>query len=142
MKALSICQPWSWAILNCGKSIENRSWPTRHRGPLLVHAGLSKEWYADVAEWWPEAAAESGLPPLPAWGDLVKGAIVGVVDVIGCVHADEYEGNSPWAGDEWLWLLADPRILVTPVPYRGALSLFEVPDASIWPAQAKPRARM
>jgi hypothetical protein len=26
MKALSIKQPWVWAILNVGKDIENRTW--------------------------------------------------------------------------------------------------------------------
>ena len=131
MKALSIAQPWPWAILNCGKLIENRSWRTHYRGPLLLHAGLSRKWYADVAGWWPAAAAEEGMPPLPAWKDLPRGAVVGVADVVDCVHADDYEGGSPWAGDEWLWILGNPRPLPTPVPFRGALSLFEVPDALI-----------
>lgn len=38
MLALSIRQPWAWVILNCGKDIENRSWPTRVRGRVLIHA--------------------------------------------------------------------------------------------------------
>ena len=40
MKALSVCQPWAWAIV-CGlKTVENRWRPTRHRGPLVIHALL------------------------------------------------------------------------------------------------------
>jgi hypothetical protein len=45
MKALSIRQPWAWAIVHAGKRIENRqrkdgAMPDicRHRGPLLLHA--------------------------------------------------------------------------------------------------------
>ncbi|MDD5394961.1 MAG: ASCH domain-containing protein [Thiothrix sp.] len=39
MKALSIQQPWAWAILNAGKDIENRDWYTPVRGRILIHAG-------------------------------------------------------------------------------------------------------
>jgi len=37
MKAISLWQPWAWAILHAGKDVENRTWPTHHRGPLLLH---------------------------------------------------------------------------------------------------------
>ena len=40
MKALSIRQPWAHRILREGKDIENRDWPTRYRGPVLIHAGI------------------------------------------------------------------------------------------------------
>lgn len=35
MKALSVQQPWAWAIFN-GKPVENRTWPTGYRGQLGV----------------------------------------------------------------------------------------------------------
>ena len=38
MKALSIRQPWAAAIVQLGKNIENRTWATRFRGPILIHA--------------------------------------------------------------------------------------------------------
>ena len=38
MIAISIRQPWASLILKCGKDIENRSWPTKFRGRILVHA--------------------------------------------------------------------------------------------------------
>ena len=40
---LTIRQPWAWAIIYGGKDVENRSWLTKHRGPLLVHAGSAFE---------------------------------------------------------------------------------------------------
>ena len=39
MKALSIMQPWAWLICAGHKDIENRSWSTGFRGPVLIHAG-------------------------------------------------------------------------------------------------------
>ena len=33
MKALSVKQPWAWAIFH-GKDVENRDWPTNVRGPV------------------------------------------------------------------------------------------------------------
>ncbi|WP_206002040.1 ASCH domain-containing protein [Paraburkholderia aromaticivorans] len=39
MKALSIRQPWAWLIVKGHKDIENRTWSTRFRGRVLIHAG-------------------------------------------------------------------------------------------------------
>ena len=41
MKAITIKQPWAWAIIFAGKDIENRTWHTHDRGPLLIHAGAA-----------------------------------------------------------------------------------------------------
>ncbi len=40
MKALSVRQPFAWAIVHGGKDVENRSWATSYRGPVLIHAGM------------------------------------------------------------------------------------------------------
>ena len=37
MKALSIKPPWAGLILAGIKDIENRTWKTAYRGPLLIH---------------------------------------------------------------------------------------------------------
>ena len=42
MRCLTVRQPWAWAIVAGLKSIENRSRRTTHRGPLLIHAGISR----------------------------------------------------------------------------------------------------
>lgn len=41
MRAITVKQPWAWAIAHGGKSIENRSRGTTYRGPLAIHAGLA-----------------------------------------------------------------------------------------------------
>jgi patatin-like phospholipase/ASCH domain-containing protein len=40
MKSLSIRQPWASLIISGVKDVENRTWPTRYRGPVLIHASL------------------------------------------------------------------------------------------------------
>ncbi len=40
MKALSVRQPFAWAIDHGGKDIENRSWAKNNRRPLQNHAGM------------------------------------------------------------------------------------------------------
>lgn len=59
MRALSIRQPWAWAIVHAGKRVENRSRNTNIRGHFLIHAAkecTAKE-YAIAARW----MAERGL---------------------------------------------------------------------------------
>lgn len=39
MKALSLRQPWAYAVLSLGKRVENRDWAgCSYRGPVLLHA--------------------------------------------------------------------------------------------------------
>ena len=57
MKALTIRQPWAWAIIFDGKDVENRSWNTSYRGDLAIHAGVA--YRADA--WLPRGI----VPPSP-----------------------------------------------------------------------------
>ena len=40
MKALSIRQPWIWAMFHLGKDVENRTWSTGVRERVMLHASL------------------------------------------------------------------------------------------------------
>lgn len=53
--ALSVRQPWAWAIIYAGKDIENRSWQAvnhglRQRGRIAIHAakGMTRDEYEDT----------------------------------------------------------------------------------------------
>lgn len=39
MKALTVQQPWAWAIVEGGKDVENRTQVWSYRGSLAIHAG-------------------------------------------------------------------------------------------------------
>lgn len=38
IRAITVQQPWASLIASGRKTIELRTWPTRHRGPLLIHS--------------------------------------------------------------------------------------------------------
>lgn len=40
MKALTIWQPWASLIATGEKIYETRSWPTKYRGPIAIHAAM------------------------------------------------------------------------------------------------------
>lgn len=44
MKALTIRQPWASLIAEGVKTIETRSWSTKYRGPIAIHAGKAELW--------------------------------------------------------------------------------------------------
>ncbi len=43
LKALTFYQPWAQLVALGVKTIETRSWSTKYRGPLAIHAGSSNE---------------------------------------------------------------------------------------------------
>lgn len=151
--ALSVRQPWAWAIIHAGKDIENRTWQAvnhglKRRGRVAIHAskGLGKEEYEE-ARHFIDASLRENLATIrcPAAIDLLRGGIIGSVDVTDVVTASD----SPW--------FFGPRGLVlsgaaacTFIPSIGALGYFEwrpadqsiVPEPSKWmlPPEPKPVA--
>lgn len=123
MLALSVRQPWAWLIIHGGKDIENRDWPTKVRGRVLIHAakGMTRDGYdqATLAVWarWPDMASK-----IPTPHDIERGGIVGSVEITDCVIAS----TSPWFFGRCGFVLRDP-VALSFVPYRGMLGFFEVP---------------
>lgn len=124
MKALTICQPYPHLIFIGEKPVENRTWYTDYRGPLLIHAGKNRSWLSDGDE---ARAAASGHP-------LVFGAIVGRVELVDCVRVQRYLRMHPKHADSehvngpWCWVVQKPVRFENPIPWRGALGLFDVPN--------------
>ena len=124
---LSVRQPWAWAIVHAGKTVENRSHAFvrrvgGYRGQLCIHAakGMTRDEYESAAAFM--AGIGVACPP-PA--DLVRGAIIGTV-VLEEVMIRVREADM--AADPWLFgpcalVLTRPRA-VEPVPAKGALGLF------------------
>lgn len=108
MYALTVRQPWAWEMIHGDKRIENRTWPTRYRGPLLIHAAVAPY-----------------RPTDPKYFGLVFGAAIGLVDVIDCVPLADV-ADQPFACGPWCWVTADPRPLTQPVPCKGALGLWRL----------------
>ncbi|KAF1046352.1 MAG: hypothetical protein GAK35_01037 [Herbaspirillum frisingense] len=126
MKALSIRQPWATLIVLGYKDVENRSWPTRHRGPTLIHAakGMTRGEYDDAKELVDQLICRGAQIHLPAFEELPRGGFVGVADFTGCVD----DSPSPWFFGKFGFTLARARP-VPFTPFKGALSFFDVPPA-------------
>jgi hypothetical protein len=57
--------------------------------------------------------------------ELDYGALVGVVEVVGCVPLAEVEGD-PFALGPWCWILRRPR-RIRHVSWKGQVGFFDVP---------------
>ena len=136
MRAITVRQPWAWAIIHGGKDVENRSRNIAgsYRGPVAIHAGLTE----DRAAWGDVDLASAWLSAGDDVTHTERGAIIGVVDLVDvhpdCTELVEGFGHtptcSPWAmADHLHLLLANPRPLAKPIPYKGALGLWTLPDA-------------
>jgi len=145
MKALTICQPYAHLIClpdddDRRKRVENRTWPTNYRGPLLIHAGKSRQWLELN-----DAGDRDELYDL-ALEDMQFGAIIGIANLRDCVELrrDAYNGRLlpfpesvqrrwPWLSvhehteGPWCWVL-EARRFETPIPYKGAQGIFNVPN--------------
>ncbi len=123
MKALSIRQPWAWAIIHAGKDIENRNWSTKFRGRFLVHAsqGMTRNEYGDFADFM-RVGPFPRMPALPAFEQLARGGIVGSIDLIDCVKDDH---DSPWFFGPYGFVLANAEPLPF-TPLKGKLGFFDV----------------
>lgn len=124
--ALSIRQPWLEFILQGRKTIEVRTWSTKYRGPLLLHASRAID---------RDACSHFGIQS----GELAFGAILGVVDLVDCqrftheswekllpAHLNMRDFKDGLTG----WILRNPRA-VTPTPLPGRLGLFMVLDCDV-----------
>lgn len=126
MKAISIRQPWAWLIIHGGKDIENRDWPTKLRGRVLVHAskGMTRAEYEDVRGFlFMERELDHLLDQLPSFDSLQRGGIIGSVEIVDCVSSS----SSPWFFGRHGFVLRDPSPMPF-IPFKGALGFFDVPD--------------
>lgn len=132
MRALTLKQPWATAIITLGKDVENRCWkvPGEIVGQrIAIHAGLG----------WDDRAGE--LLSLRR-DDVSRGALIGSVHIKGfavpqqrkCVGltSEELEIvlSSRWAepDSEFWWYVVEPCALAEPIPCRGMLGLWKLPE--------------
>jgi hypothetical protein len=125
MKALTVRQPWASLIISGGKDIENRDWYTGFRGRVAIHSS-SKLTMADL-----EDCHEFLVHSIPHLSlerfkraSLPLGSILGTVEITGCVRQSE----SPWFFGKYGFVLRNPQPLAKPIPIKGHLGFWDVPD--------------
>lgn len=120
--ALSVRQPWAWAIIHAGKDVENRSSAAVAKGGMAaggriaIHAakGMTRTEYEDARDFM--ARIGVACPPASA---LLRGGIVGSVRVTDIVRASA----SPWFFGPRGLVLAAPEPCAF-IPAVGALGFF------------------
>jgi hypothetical protein len=124
--ALSVRQPWAWAIIHAGKDMENRSWKRwmkdwKFRGRIAIHAssGMTQDEYTDAAAFM--AGCEPGLGVrCPPPGELIRGGIIGTVEIVDNV----WDSASPWFMGPGALVLAHAQPQL-PIAAKGQLGLFQ-----------------
>lgn len=124
MKVLTIKQPWATLIMQGDKKYEFRSWQTKYRGELLIHAGKSvdKEAIKRLGKYLPE--------------NLPLGKILGKVRLVDCIkmspefkeillkeNSEIYTKSS--FQENYGWQVTDIEIFKEPIEVKGRLSLWE-----------------
>jgi hypothetical protein len=123
LKAITVRQPWTWAIINAGKDIENRNWKTHFRDSVAIHAavGITRDEYEDGCKYIKNVSSRIKIP---AYEELVRGAIIGTVEIVDCVQ----DSDSLWFQGKYGFVLARPKLLLEPIPCKGALGFWNVPQ--------------
>lgn len=136
MRALTVCQPWAWAIVRGSKRVENRTWPTHFRGPLLIHAGKSRDWFTqDAIEGIELLEARRVSPTMPG---MEYGALIGRCRLVDCIASDvAVRRGYRYVCGPWCFVLADVQALVRPIPFSGSQGFFDVPDNLLTAPPAK-----
>jgi hypothetical protein len=118
LKVISIRQPWANLIVRGVKDVENRTWKTDYRGPLLIHA--SKKFDYDGQYW----ILENFPKALKPGGIIYLGGIIGQVEMVDCIKFPSAIYPSPWFFGPWGFLFKNAKELPF-IPLRGKLGFFE-----------------
>ena len=160
MKAISILQPWASLVALGHKKIETRSWNTKYRGELLIHASMGKKKEGALLMNSTVCQKAIGNTFLSLedhlWlNDLPFGAIIGKVNLIDVLTSEELQATeefsdgyrNKWSIQEEInpqekafgnydsgrfgWLLSDPVLFENPIPCKGQLGIWNFDPRSI-----------
>lgn len=154
MKAISLWQPWA-SLLGCGaKEYETRSWATKYRGPIAIHAAL-KPFDTDVyldreLHHFAEALR---LPDIYSFDMLPRGCVLAIAELDECwkitnrghtigrpcaarIAGGKYGGKTnivegkeilfgDWTPGRYAWEFASMTMLPEPIPAKGKQGLWE-----------------
>jgi hypothetical protein len=118
MKAISICQPWAWLIVQGYKDVENRTWSTKYRGPILIRAGKTLDPAFDELRQMLRGEFDIHVP---AYKQLPHGGIVGQATIVDCVT----NYDSDFFAGPYGFVLGDAQ----PLPFqpcKGQLGVFDL----------------
>lgn len=152
MKAITIWQPWA-SLLACGaKKYETRSWATKYRGPIAIHAARKDPCKLPIEEALEKATWEEiNAGRCPRWCDMPWGRIIATAELVNVwriirnpgqdfaegahkIGAEDQQGNyiipsemelafGDWTPGRYAWEFSDMK-MISPVPVSGKQGLW------------------
>ncbi|AZS15343.1 ASCH domain-containing protein [Paenibacillus lutimineralis] len=142
MKAITIHQPWATLIALREKKFETRSWPTKHRGAIAIHAGKKIDKAACEVPDIKAALARHGYTAdnLPTGAVVAKAELLDSHTIFNTADNGIHVIHSTDARVEWIynnekafgwydegryaWELDNVRMLPEPIPAKGQQGLW------------------
>ncbi len=133
MRVLTIKEPFASLIANRIKKIETRSWKTKYRGEIYIHAGLAKVKDKDKRI---HHLLSYLSDPTPKYGEIIAKA-----NLVDCIFMDdeflkkigenpvEYECGHYEYG-RYAWVLEDVELLENPIPVKGKLGIWHYENSN------------
>lgn len=117
MKAITVYQPYAYAIVAGIKQYETRPHRTNIRGRVAVHAAKGKLGLVTMA-------ADMALPETMK---LHFGAVLGTVEIVDCVPVEEIlqtltereKALGDYTPGRFAWVLKNPVMFNTPIEAKG-----------------------
>ena len=132
MKAITVRQPYAGALAAGIKEYETRSWPTKYRGPIAVHAAVR-----DVFDTLKKIAMPTACKIKEAlrceWAEMPRGKVIAVGELVDCIEITQ-SFAATLSQDErdlghfvpgwYAWKLTNVHLLPAPVPVKGKQGLW------------------
>ena len=159
MRLLSLWEPWATLMAIGAKRIETRSWATKYRGWMAIHAskgGLNKGELKSVLDDQDIRRAlgwkDSWIPFEALCADLKPGHIVAVTRLVDCRPTEDFiprrgsrggytntcpiltpeeEALGDYSAGRFGWVTESRFRLPEPIPYKAAQGLRTIPDESV-----------
>lgn len=142
MKALTLWQPWASLVAMGEKRVETRSWSTRYRGELAIHAAanIPPKWLgasrhqpdfrnelADVLNCRRDSDERGGMHVNSAIMSLPRGAVLCVVKLVGIEETSVVRETLPehelifgnYEDGRYAWFFEIAKVLDEPIPAKG-----------------------
>ena len=133
MKVLTIQEPYATFIMHGMKKIETRSWKTKYRGEIYIHAGKSKNFLKKINN-------NKVLKLLENIG-LNYGNIICKAELIDCVYMTKefidkvkIENNyeyilGEYAVGRYAWILQNVQEINQKIHAKGKLNIWTYPES-------------
>ena len=134
MKTITLWQPWASLIATGAKKIETRSWPTKYRGLLAIHASASApSWVKKLRFIEPYRSVLYKHNLLLSADKWPFGKVVATCNLVDCVEitnqfidglTEQEKAFGDYTPGRYAWILEDVKKLDPPVPAKGKQGLW------------------